>query len=719
MKRILFYILLLITILPPLSIAQERPKIGLVLSGGGARGAAHVGVLKVLEENNIPIDYIVGTSMGAIVGGFYASGMSVEEMERIFNDTDWANLFQDKPSDKYLTYRQKAEDKRFMKFKLGFNKFKLTLPKGLIAGQKLDFLLKKLSLHTINIQNFDNLTIPYRAVAADIETGAAIVIKKGSLAKAMRASMAVPAVFNPVEIDGRLLVDGGIVKNLPIDVAKNLGADIIIAVDVGFPLSKKSQMHSAVDISAQVLTIMTQQNVKEQKKILTNDDILITPDLGYIASTNFDKTVEMIALGEKSAQEQIKKLKKHSQNRHAQKGFITAKKSFRINKIRIAPTKKISKERIKGKLKTKGLSTITTEELTDDLINVYSIGAFDKVSFNIDDYNDLEIETSEKDWGPNYIRFGLNIEDDFEGSGHYNFSTEYTMTELNKLGAQLKTEFQIGRTRKIYSEFYQPLDYSDFFFIAPQLLYERSIEDIYKDDTRIAQYKTSSTYAQIDLGINLGTAAQARVGILSGKTKARPFIGEYNLPHYKLDQSAIVSSLNFDQLDNYNFPKHGLSSSIDFFMTNEDLGNDESYKKLYLNLLNASSHKKHTLLTQLRAGTKINDEIPLYDEFTLGGFFNMSGYRKGQLRGQYVGQATFAYYYELFDLPLGKSVYIGGSFELGNVWDKSHEIKVDDLLLCGSLFIGADTFFGPLYLGYGTAQGNSKGRIYLYLGQTF
>lgn len=217
--------------------ASQRPRVGLVLGGGGARGGAHIGVLKELERMRIPVDAIAGTSMGAIVGGLYATGMSAAELESLIGSLDWAGALTDKPDRADLSFRRKQDDAQVpVDFELGLRGASLVLPKGVVQGQKLDLLLRELTLGVSHVHDFDELPIPFRAIASDIEKGEIYVMERGDLARAIRASMSVPAVFTPVRIDGRLLVDGGLVGNLPVDVMQAMGVDIVIAVDVEFPL---------------------------------------------------------------------------------------------------------------------------------------------------------------------------------------------------------------------------------------------------------------------------------------------------------------------------------------------------------------------------------------------------------------------------------------------------------------------------------------------------
>jgi len=245
--------------------AADRPKIGLALGGGGARGCAHVGVLRVLDKMHIPIDYIAGTSMGAVVGGLYASGLSVDEIERALVTTDWNDALADRTRYRELTFRRKDDENRYLtSFDAGLHGIRLALPSGLRSAQKLRFLLQSYLIPVAGVHDFSKLPIPFKAVASDIETGDAVVLDHGDLAAAIRASMSIPGVFSPMEMDGHLLVDGGITDNIPVDVARGMGADIVIAVDVGSPLLKREQLGSMVAVTNQVLTILTRRNMAPQ-----------------------------------------------------------------------------------------------------------------------------------------------------------------------------------------------------------------------------------------------------------------------------------------------------------------------------------------------------------------------------------------------------------------------------------------------------------------------
>ena len=281
--------------------AQPRPRIGLVLSGGGARGAAHVGVLKVLEEMRIPIDAIAGTSMGAVVGGLYASGMSAAQIERQFASVDWNDAFRDRPQRLDLNFRRKREDRQYpVQFPLGFRDGRFQLPERAHPGTETLADPAGADAASAQVSDFDKLPTPFRAVATDLETGEAVVIDRGDLVTALRASVSAPGIFAPVEREGRLLVDGGVAKNLPVDIAQAMNVDVLIVVDVGFPLTTRDSLRSVASVSNQMLAILIRRESEQQRALLGPADILISPAMDRTSSFDFSKLQKNVALGEAS-----------------------------------------------------------------------------------------------------------------------------------------------------------------------------------------------------------------------------------------------------------------------------------------------------------------------------------------------------------------------------------------------------------------------------------
>jgi NTE family protein len=525
----------LLVLFPHIATAQEdtyhRPKIGLVLGGGGAKGAAHIGVLKVLEEQHIPIDYIAGTSMGAIVGSLYASGLSAAEIEKILTSVDWKDLFTDTPPRQEIDFRRKQEDYQFLtKLELGLGKGGFRLPKGIVGAQKVNVLFETLMLHASDVTDFDKLPIPFRAVAADLETGEMVVIRSGSLAAAARASMSVPGVFPPVAVDDHYLVDGGIVRNLPIDIVKGMGADVIIAIDVGKPLLKRDKLGSALSVMGQMLDIMIKKNVAEQIALLGEKDVFIRPELGDIESGDFERGAETARLGEQAARTQVESLRRYSTSEQEYGTFLARHHrdlvtSVKVASVKVGGTERVSPETVASRIEVKPGETVDVASLERDAQRVYGLGDFERVDYRLSrqgDAYDVMIRATEKSWGPNYFRIGLALDSDFEGDSNFNLLAEYTMRWLNRLGAEWKNQLQIGTTMMLFSEFYQPLNYSRFFFVAPRVEWKQWPVDVYDGDRRVAQYRIRTLEGGIDLGIQPWTYGEARLGLARPSSRQTP-----------------------------------------------------------------------------------------------------------------------------------------------------------------------------------------------------
>ncbi len=712
----------------PSAASPERPKIALVLGGGGARGAAHVGVLKVLEEQHIPIDYIAGTSMGAIVGGAYASGLSPQEIEDTLNSVNWGSLFDDKAPREELSFRRKRDERRFTGLELGVQNGKIVLPPGAMAGRKLEFLLQSVFLDVSGINNFDNLPIPFRAVATDIETGDPIVLGSGSLPKAIRASMSIPGAFAPVRIRGHL-VDGFVSNNVPVDVAKQLGGKIIIAVDVGTPLAKSDQLTTLIDIVNQVSGIATMKNVYEQLQKLTAGDLLIRPELGDLAVTDFQKIAQIIPLGKEAAEKQVAELKRYSVSEKEYQVFLQKQRRkpqapIMVDFVRIAPTSRVAPQRIESRLSVETGQALDLPQLSNELDRIQAIGEFESVGFEIVSEGDKKgvlIDPREKPWGPDYLRFGFNLYNDFKGDAYYNFLLDYTRTCLNELGGEWRNELQIGKNSQVHSEFYQPLDYSNTFFLSPLVEARQAITDIYNKGDRLAEYRSKTYGGGSDLGFNMGTAAESRAGLWWGHTNANPSTGSADLPDLDVARAAARLSFTYDQLDDDNFPRHGLYAQTSGWFEEQALGASSSYKKFAFDGLRPFSYGQHTLTPRVKVGYNPSDDLPYYDQFTLGGFGSLDGFRMEELRGRDMMLGRLSYYYQLSRAVFSftTSSYLGFALDWGNAWQTESEMSFSDLVFGESVFFGADTILGPVYLALGSNNELKRGEVTLALGQKF
>jgi len=711
----------------------DRPRIGLVLSGGGARGTAHIGVLKVLEEMRVPIDAIAGTSVGAVVGGLYAAGVPADEIEKIVTSIDWQDAFRDRPSRADLAFRRKQDDADFpVRLPLGLKGGKFLLPRGLIQGQKLHQMLRSRTLAVSNIERFDDLPIPFRAVATDIETGETVILDHGDLATAVRASMSAPAVFAPVEIEGRLLVDGGIADNVPIEETRAMGADILIVSDVSLPLQSRNDLNSPLEISNQMLAILIRRETLRQRALLTSQDIMIAAPLAGTSSFDFSKVASSIAGGEQAARAVAPRLQALglSSSRYAEavaQRQARERVPGRIDFVRADERSRRYAKTIEGTLEKFVGRPLDVSALEKKISELYGLDLFETLDYSVvheGERSGLEVRARRKSWGPNYIRFGLELQDDFEGNNSFNAAARFIVTELNALGAEWVTDLQVGENPRFRTEFWQPLDYSSRYFIAPQVLLEVRNVPLLQDQTRVAEYRVRSGELGLDVGREFGNWGELRVGVRRGEGKARVRVGDPTLPEQQFDTGEFFARFAYDELDNLNFPRHGQLFTLQWDAAREGLGDDQTTDILSMDYLAADTFGRHTVVFWASAGSTVSTESQtpaIEDFFALGGFLNLSGIAPDSIAGPHFGIARLLYYRQIGrEGPgfLNVPTYAGMSLEVGNVWPERADAGLSSALKDASLFLGLDTLVGPLYLAVGVDDGGDTA-FYLFMGRPF
>jgi len=706
---------------------KDRPVIGLVLSGGGARGASHIGVLKILEELRAPVDIITGTSMGAIIGGLYAYGYSPQEMEKFLTDVDWDEVFIDKPQRSQLNYRRKQDDSNFLiKLESGLKNGKLVMPTGLVQGQKLNLLLKSLTLSAP--ENFDSLPIRFRAVAADIETGEAVIIDKGGLATAMRASLSIPGIFAPVEWSGRLLVDGGFANTIPVQLARDLGADILIVVDLSSEPLKRGDLSSPFSILNQTLGFQILHNSVEQLNTLKLADILIQPDMGKYSSTDFKYSAEMVTKGVLATELKAQQLKQHAMSENEYEAYQLSiyqkhENLPRIDNIVIQNNSTLGNNILKSQITTESGIELNLQNLELDLSKLYGLNIFKNIDYKIEQTakeSNLIIKAEEKDWGPNYIRFGMNLESDFDGLSEFNIAASHTSIPINSSAGEWRSELQFGHDQLLSTELYQPLDDRLLYYIATKASYSETHFERYESGRKMADYIISSSQFEIAAGRQFGNWGALGISLNTGSGDASPYIGDLFASRSDFGSGYWSVGFAYDQLDNLNFPKNGALSNINWVSTRKDLGADVEQDRLSISYLNAKTWDKNTLLFWTGLGSIINTEEPTQSGFSIGGFFSLSGFENSELIGSNAAVMRLIYLREISgsQSALKMPVYLGGSLEAGNVWNDRDDIHFNSLLSAGSLSIAIDTPLGPLYLARGFAQGG-RSKFYLFLGRSF
>lgn len=705
------------------STAARRPRIGLVLGGGGARGAAHVGVLKVIEEMRIPVDYVAGTSMGSIVGGLYASGLNAEQIEREILAMDWGDLFQDYPSRAERSFRRKRDDDIYaIKAKPGYNKGKVQLPLAYIRGQKFDLALNRLTLPLFEVKDFDLMPIPYRAVATDIETGQEVVLSAGSLAKSIRASMAVPAAFDPVEIDGRLLVDGGLANNVPVSVARDMGAEVFIVVDVGSGLYSRDEMASALDITGQLANFLFTLNTQPQLETLGPRDILIRPQLGDIGGGSFDRAGDAIPIGERAARDSIDALRQYSLSAEGYARHMAARKQPDagvpvIEFVRTNNHSPVADEVIASRISAKTGQPLDVAQLEKDVGHVYGLDIFESVRYDVlreNEQTGLLISAKEKYWGPAFVQVGLKSSSDMDGDGTFNLGALYSRGAINALNGEWRTGVQIGDEPALFTEIHQPLDPLSRYFVSGVVGYQGRRVNVFDDSgDNVARYQLSLNQLELGAGREFGTWGEGRLGYRRASGTAEVKVGAPS-PDEDLDRGEIFLRLSDDTLDNFNFPRAGHYGKVEWIVAREGLGARSDYDQVRLNFSHAFSWGSNSLIGGLVGATTLDDDAPLEGLFQIGGLFRLSGLQENQLSGQHAGLIGLVYFRRLQQSRFLQS-FIGGSLEAGNVWQDTADVSLDNSIIGGSAFLGLDTVIGPIYFGYGRTD-TSESSIYIHIG---
>ena len=718
------------------ALAQEssqavRPRIGLVLSGGGARGGAELGVIKALEELRVPVDVVAGTSIGAAMGGFYASGMSVLEIEEFVRGIDWDAAFLNQTPRQLESFRRKREDDLFLlQTRPGLDDEGFALPIGVVQGQVIDTIMARVTLPVAHVRDFDELAIPFRAVAGDLETGEVIVLGEGNLARAIRASMAVPAVLTPVEIDGRLLVDGGIALNLPIEVAKSMGAERIVAVDISEKPLSREELRSVVDVTEQLTNLLTSRSVDEQLALLTDADVLLVPDLPpEYGSTSFGRIAETIDAGyelammnrDKFADMQLTPEEYAAWRASLPNPRRTAQPT--IDFVRFGDSAPLAPSVIEARLGDVELGQpLIFENLERSLDRVYGLGNYQNVRFDLVEEGGeqgLALDLVERSWGPSYVQLGLRYSSASDEDAQFGLAASYLRTGMNELGGEFRATLEFGDEPGFIGDWYQPLGPKALTFINPALDIDAYQLNIFENNELVAETRVRQAIFEFGAGRELLDWAEIRGGFRVGAGDTRLHVGDpAAVPFDDFHRGEWFTRFSVDTLDNISFPREGTFMTAEWRASNDSLlGADDDYDQVLLNLVHARTWRRNTLLTNVRYDATINGEAPAFALFRVGGFRDLAGLNSGEFSGQHVARIGASYYRQIGDLALFPA-FVGLSAEFGNAWDSRGDISSEEAILGKSIWAGVDTPAGPVFMAYGTAE-DGQDVFYVFLGRLF
>lgn len=713
-------------------LADDRPRIGLALSGGGARGLAHVGVLEVLEELRVPIDVITGTSMGAIVGGLYASGLPADSIRGLLSHVDWEEILSDTPPRSSIDFAHRARQRRdTVEIEIGLSRDGPTLPSGLISGQELGLLLRRVTLPVAAVEDFTRLPIPFAAVATDIATLEPIVLDTGDLVESMRASMAIPVVFAPVELDGRLLVDGGLVNNLPVDLARQMGADVVIAVDASPPLLEREELSGILGVSEQLTRHLGRQGVERQ---LASADVVMELDLDGLGLFDFRRSEEIVARGAGAARAHAARLAPLS----LPPAEYTAHRSARDVRqpeppAQLSGVSVNAPEWLDERLALSRVDPRLFREFDPDVAEtavrrVHAIGELERVGYDIESATEpppLVIDAHGKPRGPNLLLFGIDLVTDSAGESPARLAFDgiasYVRTRIGARAAELTVDVRAGTTSGIEVAYRQPLDFGGHWFVEPSALAVEVQRSVFSGETSGTEYETGRALLGVDVGRALGLSGEVRIGVRGGRETSEldpPSSLSDGFPTVAENAAEAHASIVVDQLDAVGIPRRGVYGSALVRASREELGAERSWTAVSLDGRAYWSRGPHTLFIRGSGGASSPARrLPVHEEFLLGGFGSLGGYGEGEIRGEAFVAGRTGWLRRVAELPPAlRAVVAGGWLEAGDAWDSSVDEEIDPRV-AGTVAVGAETLLGPIFLAWSRAEGG-RGRVTVSIGRS-
>lgn len=716
---------------PAPGVHQARPRVALVLSGGGARGLAHIGVLRVLQELRVPVDMVVGTSMGGVIGGAYAAGASVADLERMARQTDWERVMADRPGREQLQFRRREEDLLLpSRIEFGVSGSGLTLPPAAAGNAALEHTLTLLLPDGTRDRPVNQLALPFRSVASDLVTGELVDLAETPLFQTVRASLAVPGVFPPVRIGsgdgpGRLVVDGGLVRNLPVDLAHRMGADVVIAVNVGTPLASEQQLVSALGVAQQMINILTEQNVQRSIRELRPQDVLIAPRLANVSFLDFRSAPQAIRAGEEAARAMAAVLAPLALPEQQYARLESARQApppgrdaaLPLRTVTVQTDGHINPRALEAQTGLKAGRAVTHEQARTAAESLYGRGDLERIQTEVRDEGgarDVAIRVLEAPWARSRVRVGLELGTDFDDANSFALKLLHVKTSLNAWGGELRTFARVGDERELGVQWHQPLGPGSQWYIAPEFQWGAASYDSFTDGRRSERKAINVRGVTLALGRHLGSWGDIAVGVSRQRGDTRIAIPDVGLEG-KGDKTVQFLRYRVDTLDSVAFPSRGMLLEVQGERGRVRLrgsGSDDytDWSLLGMQALGLDDWAGH-LYGELSHST--DDEAPV----RLGGFLRLSGTPANAVGGRYValGRLVLARRIGALPLALGGTVRAGFSIEAGGGFDPKVPLPNTPFRQAASGFLSVDTRFGPVYLGAGATREGRK-TAYIYLG---
>jgi NTE family protein len=702
----------------------RRPRIGLALSGGGALGLAQIGVIQWLEENHIPVDRMAGTSMGSIIGVMYATGMSPAEMQKLAEGIDWNEVLLPEPKYRQLSYRRKQDRRDYqVEAALGI-KHGLRGPNGFDPGLGVGLLLDRIAFSESGIASFDELPIPFRCVATDMQSGDRVVLQDGSLPRAVRASMAIPGVFTPVEIDGRVLADGGMVENIPVEAVREMDADSVIAVDLQLPPGGREQLETLTGVLSRAVSVMILQN---ERRSLALASTTITVDTGNFSISDYSRVPELIRLGYQSAAGHAAALLAYAIRDDAEwQEYLTARNARKrpqpkeVQSLMVEGGDSDTNHRIEQHLNSDTGVPLNLPKLETQLTRIAGQGEFDRLGyegFTQDGVLALRVTAHEKTYGPPFVDLAVNV--DGSGVAAFDFSAgaRITFMDVEHHGGEWRNDLMLGSSNLAATEFYQPIA-NTHFFMAPYAFVSKLPRNAFEGQTRVAVFGDERAGGGFDLGYDSGRRSELRFGYQIFSGKLAPLIGSAGLPALSGSTGEFRTRYVWDGQDSPAIPSAGTRVVASLARVLQSPGLVHPIDQLEVQTSSfIPTSEKTSLFLAAAGGTTFHGTASQFQVFSLGGAFRLGAYLPNEFVGNDYGYASFGFRRELYRLPqlVGKKIYWGGWYEAGSAFNNP-----DSLIVRGSANAGfiADTIVGPIAI-FGSVSPTGQSRVNFSIGRLF
>ena len=728
-------------VLPELILAQDvsapaepahdvshRPRIGLALSGGAALGLSEIGIIQWMEENHIPVDRIAGTSMGAIIGAMYATGMSPTDIEKFAAKIDWEQAFSPEPAYSQISFRRKQDRRDYLvNAALGL-KHGLRGPNGFNSGQGVGLLLDRIAFPDSEIPSFDDLPIPFRCVATDMQTGEAVVLHNGDLGQAVRASMAIPGVFTPVEFKGHVLADGGLVQNIPVETVKSMDVDVVIAVELQLPPGDVGQLGTLVGVLSRAVDVMITQN---ERHSLSLANATVTVNMKGFSVNDYSRLKELIQVGYNAAASQSATFLPYAiQDPTEWQKYLDARaarkrKPFqKIDTIQVTGADSDTDRRIQQRLRKNLGKPLNFPALENQLTQIAGEGQFDRLGYEGFTQNGLpalRVTAHEKTYGPPFVDLAINV--DGSGVAAFDFSAGARVTFMDILhrGGEWRNDLLFGSSNLGATEYYQPLGTTKF-FVAPYAFASKYARNSFQGLTRVSVFGDERAGGGFDIGYNSGRRSELRLGYELFDGKLSPLIGATGLPIVHGSTGEFRARFVWDGQDSPSVPSSGTRAvaTLSRVLQSPDL--PRPIDQLDVQTSNVIPvGPKTSLFADASGGTTFRGQAGPFQVFELGGQFRLGAYLPDEFMGNHYAYTSFGFRREFYRLPqlIGKKIYWGGWYEAGTAFGTAAH-DPGPIVIRGSFNLGviADTIVGPIAVA-GSVSPTGQSRVNFTIGRVF